>query len=142
MRATRSNLPNPTRSPRCRSSRCPTACCLPGGLLPLHVFEPRYRELTRDCLAGQQLMARRAAAPRLRADLLRPPAGLRTLRRRPHHLLRGAARWPVRAAAPRRRAASRSRASCPPSARTAWSRRARSPMRRRSGTTRTTTIAG
>jgi Lon protease-like protein len=30
---------------------------LPGGLLPLHVFEPRYRELTRDCLAGSQLMA-------------------------------------------------------------------------------------
>ena len=29
---------------------------LPGGLLPLHVFEPRYRELTRDCLAGHQLM--------------------------------------------------------------------------------------
>jgi Lon protease-like protein len=24
----------------------------PGGLLPLHVFEPRYRVLTRDCLAG------------------------------------------------------------------------------------------
>ena len=29
----------------------PLANCvlLPGGLLPLHVFEPRYRELTRDC---------------------------------------------------------------------------------------------
>jgi uncharacterized protein len=36
----------------------PLANCvlLPGGLLPLHVFEPRYRELTRDCLAGHQLM--------------------------------------------------------------------------------------
>lgn len=36
----------------------PLANCvlLPGGLLPLHVFEPRYRELTRDCLAGNQLM--------------------------------------------------------------------------------------
>src|ERR1700759_33633 len=36
----------------------PLATCvlLPGGLLPLHVFEPRYRELTRDCLAGHQLM--------------------------------------------------------------------------------------
>jgi hypothetical protein len=30
---------------------------LPGGLMPLHVFEPRYRDLTRDCLAGTQLMA-------------------------------------------------------------------------------------
>jgi len=36
----------------------PLANCvlLPGGLLPIHVFEPRYRELTRDCLAGHQLM--------------------------------------------------------------------------------------
>lgn len=25
---------------------------LPGGVLPLHVFEPRYRALVRDCLAG------------------------------------------------------------------------------------------
>jgi Lon protease-like protein len=24
----------------------------PGAVIPLHIFEPRYRELTRDCLAG------------------------------------------------------------------------------------------
>lgn len=35
----------------------PNCVLLPGGLLPLHVFEPRYRDLTRDCLAGTQLMA-------------------------------------------------------------------------------------
>jgi hypothetical protein len=35
----------------------PNCVLLPGGLLPLHVFEPRYRELTRDCLNGSQLMA-------------------------------------------------------------------------------------
>jgi len=35
----------------------PNCVLLPGGLLPLHVFEPRYRELTRDCLAGPQLVA-------------------------------------------------------------------------------------
>ena len=35
----------------------PNCVLLPGGLLPLHVFEPRYRELTRDCLATHQLMA-------------------------------------------------------------------------------------
>jgi Lon protease-like protein len=34
----------------------PNAVLLPGGLLPLHVFEPRYRELTRDCLDGSRLM--------------------------------------------------------------------------------------
>jgi Lon protease-like protein len=35
----------------------PNCVLLPGGLMPLHVFEPRYRDLTRDCLAGPQLMA-------------------------------------------------------------------------------------
>ncbi|HUJ58739.1 MAG TPA: LON peptidase substrate-binding domain-containing protein [Kofleriaceae bacterium] len=34
----------------------PNCVLLPGGLMPLHVFEPRYRDLTRDCLAGNQLM--------------------------------------------------------------------------------------
>ena len=34
----------------------PNCVLLPGGLMPLHVFEPRYRELTRDCLAGNHLM--------------------------------------------------------------------------------------
>ena len=34
----------------------PNCVLLPGGLLPLLMFEPRYRELTRDCLAGHQLM--------------------------------------------------------------------------------------
>jgi Lon protease-like protein len=34
----------------------PNCVLLPGGLLPLHVFEDRYREMTRDCLAGHQLM--------------------------------------------------------------------------------------
>ena len=29
----------------------PGLVLLPGGLLPLHFFEPRYRELARDCLA-------------------------------------------------------------------------------------------
>lgn len=35
----------------------PNCVLLPGGLLPLHVFEPRYRALTRDALAGDRLMA-------------------------------------------------------------------------------------
>jgi uncharacterized protein len=32
----------------------PQCVLLPGGLLPLHVFEPRYRELTRYCLEGNR----------------------------------------------------------------------------------------
>ncbi len=37
----------------------PLANCvlLPNGLLPLHVFEPRYRELTKHCLDSHHLMA-------------------------------------------------------------------------------------
>lgn len=34
----------------------PNCVLLPGGLLPLHVFEPRYRELARDTLASHQLI--------------------------------------------------------------------------------------
>ena len=34
----------------------PNCVLLPGGLLPIHVFEPRYREMTRDSLAGHHLM--------------------------------------------------------------------------------------
>ncbi|HEY1536275.1 MAG TPA: LON peptidase substrate-binding domain-containing protein, partial [Polyangiaceae bacterium] len=35
----------------------PNVVLFPGALLPLHVFEPRYRELTRRVLSGRQLMA-------------------------------------------------------------------------------------
>jgi len=35
----------------------PGAVLLPGGLLPLHIFEPRYRDMTRDALAGHGLIA-------------------------------------------------------------------------------------
>jgi uncharacterized protein len=35
----------------------PDTVLFPGALLPLHVFEPRYRELTADVLAGKRLMA-------------------------------------------------------------------------------------
>ncbi len=34
----------------------PEVVLFPGVLLPLHVFEPRYRKLTEDCLATSQLM--------------------------------------------------------------------------------------
>jgi Lon protease-like protein len=35
----------------------PNVQLFPHSFLPLHVFEPRYRELVRDCLAGDHLMA-------------------------------------------------------------------------------------
>jgi Lon protease-like protein len=34
----------------------PDAVLFPGALLPLHVFEPRYRAMTSDVLAGRRLM--------------------------------------------------------------------------------------
>lgn len=34
----------------------PNCVLLPCGLMPLHVFEPRYRELTKHCLETHQLM--------------------------------------------------------------------------------------
>ena len=35
----------------------PTAALFPGTALPLHVFEPRYRDLVRDALAGNRALA-------------------------------------------------------------------------------------
>lgn len=35
----------------------PGTVLLPGGVLPLHVFEPRYRAMVRDALAGERLIA-------------------------------------------------------------------------------------
>ena len=35
----------------------PRTVLLPGGLVPLHVFEPRYRVMVRDALAGERLLA-------------------------------------------------------------------------------------
>jgi uncharacterized protein len=52
----------------------PNCVLLPGGLLPLHVFEPRYRALTKDCLAGDQLMGVARLRPGYQADYEgRPP---------------------------------------------------------------------
>lgn len=35
----------------------PNASCLPHALTPLHVFEPRYRQMTADALEGEKLIA-------------------------------------------------------------------------------------
>jgi uncharacterized protein len=52
----------------------PNVVLFPGALLPLHVFEPRYRELTREVLAGRQLMAVARLKPGFEEDYeARPP---------------------------------------------------------------------
>src|SRR2546430_10534876 len=35
----------------------PGAVLLPRGLIPLHVFEPRYRKMVRDCQRGAGVLA-------------------------------------------------------------------------------------
>jgi hypothetical protein len=52
----------------------PNCVLLPGGLLPLHVFETRYRDMTRDCLAGHHLIAVARLRPGFEATYYgRPP---------------------------------------------------------------------
>ncbi len=50
----------------------PQCVLLPGGLLPLHVFEPRYRELTRFCLDGNRPMGIARLQHGARFDRSRP----------------------------------------------------------------------
>ncbi|MGE0713479.1 MAG: LON peptidase substrate-binding domain-containing protein [Planctomycetota bacterium] len=52
----------------------PEAALLPGGLLPLHVFEPRYRALARDALAGERLIGMAVLEPGFEADYEGAPA--------------------------------------------------------------------
>jgi Lon protease-like protein len=52
----------------------PEAVLFPGALLPLHVFEPRYRDLTADVLASRRLMGIARLRPGYEADYHgRPP---------------------------------------------------------------------
>jgi Lon protease-like protein len=59
----------------------PAVQMFPGALLPLHVFEPRYRALVRDAVAGARLIALPILVPGFEADYegrppLRPICGL------------------------------------------------------------------
>lgn len=52
----------------------PSATLFPGALLPLHVFEPRYRELVREALAGRRIFAVARLRPGFENDYeARPP---------------------------------------------------------------------
>jgi uncharacterized protein len=52
----------------------PNAVLLPGGVMPLHVFEPRYRDLVRDCLAAARPLAIARLRPGYHSDYQgRPP---------------------------------------------------------------------
>jgi hypothetical protein len=52
----------------------PNATLFPGALLPLHVFEPRYRDMVRDALAGTKVLAVARLKPGFEDDYAgRPP---------------------------------------------------------------------
>jgi Lon protease-like protein len=46
----------------------PNVVLVPGSLQPLHIFEPRYRDMTRDVLAGSRLLAMARLKPGYEAD--------------------------------------------------------------------------
>jgi uncharacterized protein len=52
----------------------PEVALFPHALLPLHIFEARYREMVRDCLAGDRRMAVAALLPGYESDYHGRPA--------------------------------------------------------------------
>lgn len=52
----------------------PSAVLFPGAMVPLHIFEERYRDMVADALAGDRVMALAGLLPGWEADYLgRPP---------------------------------------------------------------------
>src|SRR5262245_12384825 len=53
----------------------PKLVMFPGTMLPLHIFEPRYRDMLRDCLAGEsKLLAVTQLRPGWEPEYSRSPA--------------------------------------------------------------------
>ena len=82
-------------SNRCRLFPLPNLVLFPHAVLPLHIFEPRYRQMTEDALAGDQLVtivqikpkapgsSMDRAGPHHGRGLPWPDRAARTTRRRP-----------------------------------------------------------
>jgi len=56
----------------------PDVVLFPGTVLPLHIFEPRYREMARDVLAGDRFLAIARLQPGYEADYEGRPAVFET----------------------------------------------------------------
>jgi Lon protease-like protein len=52
----------------------PNVVLFPHALLPLHIFEERYREMARDILAGQRFLAMALIAPGQDLDVMEKPS--------------------------------------------------------------------
>ena len=57
----------------CRLFPLPGVVLFPHAVLPLHIFESRYRQMTRDALSGDRLVTIVQALPRGAPDPHRPP---------------------------------------------------------------------
>ena len=57
----------------------PNCVLLPGGLLPLHIFEPRYRALAKACIAGNGVMGVARLMPGYGSTAAAKPAIFTTL---------------------------------------------------------------
>jgi Lon protease-like protein len=66
--------PIPPRWSRLPIFPLPSIQLFPHALLPLHVFEPRYRDLVRDAMAGQRLIAIASFEPGYEANYHSRPA--------------------------------------------------------------------
>ena len=61
---------------RVRVFPLPNLVLFPHVMQPLHIFEPRYRELLEDALAGDRLIAMALLAPGWENDLRGPSAAV------------------------------------------------------------------
>jgi len=66
--------PIPPRWPRLPIFPLPNVQLFPHALLPLHVFEPRYRDMVRDAMTGERLIAIAAFEPGFEANYHGRPA--------------------------------------------------------------------
>ena len=73
----------------------PNVVLFPSALLPLHIFEPRYRAMVADALESERLIGHGDAAAGLGVALRRSARRLSDRMRRLHHARRSAARRPL-----------------------------------------------
>ena len=73
----------------------PNVVLFPSALLPLHIFEPRYRAMVADALESERLIGHGDAAAGLGAALRGSARRLSDRMRRLHHARRSAARRPI-----------------------------------------------
>ena len=81
----------------------PNVVLFPNVFLPLHIFEPRYRAMVADALAGDRIIGMVLLQPGLRGGLRGAAAGVPGRLRRRHHPFRAAARRPLQHRAARAR---------------------------------------